>query len=112
MALLKREEVLAARLRHEDVSVPEWGGDVRVHELSAAQRVELETVLEDPGLPADAKLASLVRATVGDELGPFDPPIDLADLRKKSAGAVHRLYRVALRLNALSKASAEERRGN
>jgi hypothetical protein len=112
MALLKREEVLAARLRHEDVRVPEWGGDVRVHELSAAQRVELETVLEDPGLKADAKLAALVRAAVGDETGPFDPPIDLEDLRKKGAAAVTRLYRVALRLNALSKGAAEERRGN
>ena len=37
--LLTREAILgAAPLRHEDVSVPEWGGVVRVSEMSGAAR--------------------------------------------------------------------------
>jgi len=35
---LTREQILAARLKMEEVEVPEWGGKVWVREMTAAER--------------------------------------------------------------------------
>lgn len=110
MAFLKREEILAARLRHEDVEVPEWGGTVRIWEMSGAERLAFEEAFREA--PAVERLAHLVRACAGDEAGRFDPPLDVAELQGKSSTAILRLHAVAMRLSVLSQQAAEDVRGN
>lgn len=106
MAKLNRDQIVAAPLRHETVKVPEWGGEVEVWELSAGDRLKFEAGFNE--LESDAKLAALARACIGGDDGPFNPPIELEDLRKKSASAVLRIYHVALRLNVMSKEAADK----
>jgi hypothetical protein len=45
MALLTRSQILAAKLPHQDVDIPEWGGSVRIQQMSVDTRVKfLETI--------------------------------------------------------------------
>jgi hypothetical protein len=107
MAMLKREDILSARLRHEDVLVPEWGGEVRVWGISAKRAQEAREGEKD------LVVARLVAACLGDESGPFDPPVDADELRTLvTVGTLSRLTSTALALNGLSPDAAEKLRGN
>jgi hypothetical protein len=109
MAFLTRDQFLALPLRHEDMSVP--GGELRVWELTAAQRLAAE---EAAAAAPDKKAAGLHFAArcVGDEAGPFVPPFTVDELSAASGQAVHELVNVAMRLNFATKEAAAEQRGN
>jgi hypothetical protein len=51
MPVLNREAIFAAlpKLKQEDVDCPEWGGSVRVRELTAAQREEMQILMTKAG---------------------------------------------------------------
>lgn len=103
--------------RYEDVSVPEWGGVVRVRSLTGAERDAYEgaiaTVRWDGTTPTvesnrgniRARLASL---TICDESGkPIFSERDLLILGMKSAAALNRVFSVATRLSGLSDEDVE-----
>lgn len=114
---LTKDDILGADdLKHEEVAVPEWGGTVRVYELSGTERsqyqaslIEMDTegkssrvVLEN----ADVRLAAL---SIRDERG--ERLFSLADveaLGRKSARALNRVVEVAQKLSALRKKDVEE----
>jgi len=105
MGLLSRAAILtAADLKSEEVEVPEWGGAVRVQELTAGRRQDLFSAMA--GL-SDAERSRLFRRTVlqaslVDETGAciFDESsIDM--LLGKSAVVIDRVMAVALRLSGL-----------
>ncbi len=109
MRILSRDDVLAAKLRFQVVEVPEWGGAVHVWELSALRRLELEEALrERKDAPGTERAVEVARWCVGDAAGPYDPPLEVADLQARSAAALLRVSQAALRLNVLSGAAAEE----
>jgi hypothetical protein len=100
--ILSRQAILAARLRHEDVEVPEWGGTVRVWEVSALRKAE---ILEESGSTREGAFR-LLAACVGDESGPVGMSVD-------ALGSVaERLMPVVMRLNSASVAALEEARKN
>lgn len=46
--LLSRDQILGARVPHRDLSIPEWGGTVRLQPFTIASRLELlDIVLEN-----------------------------------------------------------------
>lgn len=101
--ILSREAILAVRLRHEVVEVPEWGGSVYVWELPAIRKFDLRPQEgEDP----NAAAARLVAACVGDEQGPASMAVE------NLGSAYSRLAVVALRLNVASAEAAEDVRKN
>jgi len=110
--LLDRAAILSATdAVYETVSVPEWGGDVRVRAISAAARDDLEQAVfsaaqtKQPLRNFRARLAALCLV---DDLGaPLFTPDDVEVLGNKSAAAMERVYRVAVRLNAMSAQDVE-----
>jgi hypothetical protein len=124
MPLLTREAILAANdLKFEDVPVPEWGGDVRVLELTAAQRDKLEALSTDIKVEngkaeasvdlnkmlEDSFRARLAAWSVVDENNKrIFTDADMAALGAKSSSALQRVYNVAMRLSAFTPEDVEE----
>ena len=115
MSLLSRGAILTAPdLKHEDVEVPEWGGTVRVQELTAGRRQDLFSSIA--GL-SEAERSRVFRRTVllaslVDEQGVaiFDEAT-VEQLLGKSAVVIDRIMAVALRLSGLG-AEAEAQAKN
>lgn len=114
--VLDREQILAAAdAVFESVSVPEWGGEVRVRSLTGWERDQYEasiTVQQGGGkikmnlLNARAKIAAL---TIVDEDGnrQFSDD-DAIELGKKSSTALNRVFEVATRISGLTEEDVQE----
>lgn len=115
MAILNREQILAAPdLVTEIVPVPEWGGEVVVRSLTAAERDQYEKeFISQHGTRIKFDLvnprARLVALSVVDEDGKrLFTDRDVAELAKKSAAPVDRIYAVAQKLSGISDGDVEE----
>lgn len=114
MPFLTRDQILAASDRKfVEVDVPEWGGKVRVGEMTGAQRdnYELEAIASDEKSEGDQRSlrASLVARCAVDEAGKaLFAKEDLVALGDKGWVALHRVFRAAATLNGLTKESREE----
>ena len=114
--ILSREQILAAQdLASEEISVPEWGGTVRVRMMTGAERDALGATL----LGADKKVdmsqyrIRLLAACLVDEAGqPLFGPDEVGLLGAKSGVALDRVYRVAERLNDVGAGAVEAVQGN
>jgi hypothetical protein len=112
---LTRDEIMAAQdVQFEDVSVPEWGGEVRVKSLMGEERDALEaTMIQGKGKNTSVNLANLraklVARSIVDESGQrIFSDTDIFALGKKSAAALSRVYEVAQRLSGISAEDVEE----
>ena len=114
--ILSRDQILAAQdLASEEISVPEWGGAVRVRMMTGAERDALGATL----LGADKKVdmsqyrIRLLAACLVDEAGqPLFGPDEVGLLGAKSGVALDRVYRVAERLNDVGAGAVEAAQGN
>jgi hypothetical protein len=120
VALLSKEQILGADdRRYEDVSVPEWDGEVRVRSLSGLERDRWEaSMLRQVGNTqktdyANAR-AKLVAASAVDEAGNlmFPDAKDVVALGKKSSAALDRVFAVCKRLSGVSDEDIEDLEGN
>jgi len=116
--MLTREQILGTvTLRTEDVDVPEWGGVVRVSEMTGAARDAWEQSLVPSERGAGPNIANirarLVAVCVVDEAGErvFSDK-DAVALGQKSAAALDRVAKVAQRLNGLTADEVEAAKGN
>lgn len=109
MTILNRAQILAPRqMATETVSVPEWGGDVVVRELTGAERDQWEGSfirIEDGKREVNYEniRARLVALSVVDESG--DRIFDLDDvgvLGQQPAAALDRVFMVARRLSHMT----------
>lgn len=108
---LKRDEILAAKdLPYEDVDVPEWGGVVRMQGLTVAGKRELERIAIEDGKNAflDLKTEIVALCAVDENGKQLFVVDDIQALNEKSAVVVERLFRSAMKLNALVKKDAEK----
>lgn len=119
MALLSRDAILQAQdLPTERVEVPEWGGEVIVRGLTAAERDQFEqSIVEARGKDTRVNLrnirAKLVALCVVDEEGKrLFKDEDAELLGRKSAVALNRIFEVAQRLSGLRPEDVEELAGN
>lgn len=97
--ILTREDILGADDRtFEEVTVPEWGGQVRVYVMSAQLGAQYGHMIER--LNDDLHLATAVVFTACDDAGePLFGVEDIEALAAKSKNAVQRVARVSIRLN-------------
>ena len=106
MTFLTREAILGARdLGAEEVEVPEWGGRVRIRVMTGTERDQFETaVMQAREATSPANIRALLAAlTLCDAEGnALFSPADVADLGRKSAAALERVFAVAARLNAMA----------
>ncbi len=123
LSLLTRDQIIAADdLKHEDVDVPEWGGTVRVRELTATERDQVESGTVNLSVGADGKpqadvnqsimesfRARLAAYSIIDETGVrLFTDSDMVALGKKSSAAMQRVFNVAMRLSAFTQGDVEE----
>lgn len=119
MARLTKEQILEANdLPTEEVSVPEWGGDVLVRGLNATARLKYERAMikmdgfDAQGVPVITQVAdfdnrtSLCALCIVDDNG--DAVFTEEELSKKSGAALQRIFEVAQRLSGMGVAAAEK----
>lgn len=122
MALLGKNQINEAVDRKwEDVSVPEWGGEVRILELSAADRGYLDAgQIVANGATAQIKVEALKTyrdrlvafALVDENFDRLYTNKDIVDLGKKSAKVIERLADKVLKLSGMGKYAVQDAEGN
>lgn len=121
MSLLSKDQILAAdRKKTVDVQVKEWGGAVRLQELSASDRDMWESesfVLNPEGTsakfnPKHARARLVVRCLVDDKGKRMFTDDEVAAIGSLSAASVQRLFNAARKLNAISEDDMKELEGN
>jgi hypothetical protein len=109
MRILTKEAILAADdLPRELVNVPEWGGDVFVRTMTGTDRDAFEASLIGKEGRMDNVRARLVSLTLCDDKGDrLFSDAEVAELGKKSAKALDRVFGVAQRINGIGAEQAE-----
>jgi hypothetical protein len=104
---LTREQILAARRdrKPQRFEVPEWGGDVFIRVLSAADQMDLAKEGDDP---SDTPIKVLVRSLVSEEGEPLFTDVDAAELAKEDWPVIMRVFQEAAHLNGLSTKELDE----
>lgn len=116
MVLLSRDQILNADdLKTEDVTVPEWGGTVRIRTLTGTERDAFEASMVEMKKDGSVKRqvenvrARLVTLCIINEAG--EQVFNNADVRllgNKSAAALDRVAAAAQELNAFSDSDIAE----
>jgi len=118
--LLTKAEILQVQdIRALDVEVPEWGGCVRINVMNGTERERFEMWAQSKVGP-DGKSADVsdVRATllslvlVDDKGERMFEASDVKAISGKNGAVLSRLADQAMRVNGLTKESAEEMRKN
>lgn len=116
MALSKSQIVEVDDIEIHKVGVPEWGGDVYVKTINAAQRDHFESSINDGETKDLVNMrARLVVLCLCDESGGLlfdDPAAGAVSLGQKSADVVDRLFDVARKLNGMTTEDVKELEGN
>ena len=100
--LLSAAAIKAAKLRYEDVEVPEWGGTVRIQQMSALESMEFsEEAAElkkkhNRSVGLYLMLVYSARDEQGQRIFAVD---DIPFLMEKGIAVLNRLQMIALRLN-------------
>ena len=109
---LTRDAILAiSDLKYEDVDIPEWGGSVRVRELTAMERNKLGADFAKGGaqaIPPDfyPKIAATV--IVNQNGKSVFTEGDTTRLGEKSFAAIQRVVDTALRISGMTQEGVEE----
>lgn len=103
--LTNPDEILNADdFRYTEVSVPEWGGKVRIKSMTAAQRDILSKAIKTKGESEAAELA-LVMCIVDEEGNRIFKQEHIAGLKKKSVAPIARIMEA---IAALSGGKSED----
>jgi hypothetical protein len=103
--LLSAAAILGAvDLQHEIVAVPEWGGDVRVQQLGAAEMTEFTATLHTVEGEKNGMYVMLIFCLRDLDGNRIFTMADFDTLRNKNFQALNRLQTIALRLNQLGAA--------
>jgi len=116
ITFLTKEQILSADdLPEEVVDVPEWGGKVLIRGMTGAERDAFEeSIMVGRGPNREVNLrnfrAKLVARSIVDPVTKerMFSDSEIAELGKKSARALQRVFEAALRLNGMTAESVEE----
>ncbi|MBB4126219.1 hypothetical protein GGR77_001509 [Xanthomonas translucens] len=111
MNLLSKQQILAADDRKtEDLEVKEWGGTVRISTMSASDRDkwEQDTYGGETTKMEDYRARFVALCLVDEKGNRLFTDKEVAQLGAKSASALHSVFRVAQKLNAIGDAAVED----
>lgn len=115
MSLLNKQNILAAAdIQFKTLLVPEWGGEVRLRSMIAADRDAYEQwLISLPEVDGQRRVENVrarfaVMSIVDENDAPVFTDADIADLTKKSASALGRIYDAVIELNAIARKDVEE----
>lgn len=116
--MLNRDQILGAQdIAYETVSVPEWGGDVRIRSMVGTERDAYETSIFVTSANGErrletrdmrAKLCAL--CIVGEDGKSLFTQDDVEALGRKNAAALDRVFTAAQRLSGIGPKDLEEAR--
>jgi hypothetical protein len=116
MNLLTKAAILAANdLKREAINIEQWGGDVLVRELTAAERDKVVAVYtENPDETSAAKVDRaharlLAMALIDNEGQPLFSEAEIPALKGKHYAAIIKLTKAASRLAGLESAAEGEK---
>lgn len=112
---LSKDAILKAMdLEYRDVAVPEWGGTVRMREMSAGQREHLTVLLnaraeavKDGGSPSSANAIALGLSIVDANGERLFSEAEIDKLGEKNPQVLERLATVVMEINRLGPAAKE-----
>ena len=107
MASNLRNKILSANdIKVEKIAIPEWGGDYYIRVISGADRDAFEASYEDQKMKA-FRVRFLV-LSLSDESGDrIFSDADAAELSKKSAVVINRVFEEAWKFNAFSQEAVD-----
>jgi hypothetical protein len=102
-------DILAANdIREEDVEVPEWGGSVRIRGFTKQRQQELRQMATDPkNGQVDAGRLEL-QIFIHGVIDPQFAPIQMTELRGKSAGAIDRVLQRIMDISGMTREAIVE----
>jgi hypothetical protein len=115
MAILTREKILATTLPTQVVPVPEWGGEVIVRALTGSDRDKFDLELQrvkDSGEQPNIRGLMAVLCVVDEDGNQVFTHADIAELAKKNAKPLDRIFDVAAPLSGLAKDVVEDAEKN
>lgn len=116
MGLLTKAAILSADdLKHEDVPVPEWGGEVRVRTMTGTQREDFgASLMGDDGKSnmGTFRVKMVVCCVVGEDGEQLFTAEDVHLLSQKSGAALERVFAAASKLNGMGADGMEKATGN
>lgn len=122
MVLIGRKQIDdAVDLKTEDVPVPEWGGEVRLRELSSKERSLIEaTTIGAKGQAIELRIEAFktlrektVAAALIDQDGKrLYQDKEVAQLGLKSGQIVERLFQKVQKLSGMTEAAVKDAEGN
>ena len=115
MRLLSKDQILEADdLKSEIVSVPEWGGDVRVRMMTGTERDAFEaSVFDAKGKDSKINMKNLrakliVLTVIGEGGEKLFTDADVEVLGGKSAKALDKVFAIAQQINGIGQKEVEE----
>lgn len=115
MALLSRTAILEADDRkYETVACPEWSGDVRLRSITGTQRDAYEqSLMQSSGSDRrmnlrNARVKLIVLCAVDEDGRQLFSTDDLAQLGRKNAAPIDRLFDACRKLSGMSEQDVEE----
>lgn len=114
MGLLNKGAILGADdLKCRDVEVPEWGGIVRLRQLTLAQLDQVRQDFHGGQVSMLKSAANMVAASLVDETGaPLLQPDEFAALQQRHPRVIERLANVCNELNEFTAEAAESAKKN
>jgi hypothetical protein len=107
---LTKEQILSAQdIKTTDVDVPEWGGVIRVRNLSALERRQLlRKSMEDELDEDQTEIAFFVKCIVDETGQPLFNADEIKAIANKSASAYTKIVSAVLNINALTTDAIED----
>ena len=116
MTLLNKAQILEANDIHTQiVSVPEWGGHVKITGISARVRDQWEVTIaeqREKKKPVDVRASLCAKAIIDEDGRKLFTDDDIKALGNKSAAALQRVFLAAMSLSGLDDKAVEELEGN
>lgn len=110
---LNKEQIFACQdVVTESVSMPEWGGDVKIKTMSIGDQIEFERLNKKSKDSSNIVCNTLLFCCIDDNGDRLFTEADLKVLEKKSFRAIEKLFRACLDLNAIRSDSLEKEAKN
>lgn len=107
--LLSAVAILAAAdLAHEDVEVSEWGGTIRIQQMSAEESSRFTDELTTLGGSRNGMYLMLIYSARDAEGNRLFTNEQIDEIKKKNINVLNRLQLVALNLNKMTPAGRDE----
>ena len=112
MTVLDKGAIFGATLKTETIHVPQWDGDVVIHEMPVGKREELLGQMIDEDGNVTAVTADLeLRLFIAGMHEPEFTADDVAELQQVSGAAVSAVAQAIMKLNGFGDDAVDEARG-